>query len=94
MEFTVWIAGDINADGILKYLGSGSDRNFIVQRILIESGLPYLNTIVSGYFNEDITLDNNVIYLGPSNDRKLILSNLIKLAGSPYLNSVYYSVVP
>ncbi len=88
------IAGDINADGLLKYIGGANDRGLILQRITNESGLPYLHTVITGYFNEDITLDNEVKYIGTSNDRALILLNLIKLTGLSYLNSVYYSVVP
>ena len=88
------IAGDINANKELKYLGSANDRALILNRIVIVSGLSYLNTIISGYYNEDINLDNKVIYLGQANDRGLILSNLIKLTGSANLNSVYNSIVP
>ena len=88
------IAGDINADKQLKYLGIDNDRALIILRILNLSGLPDLNAVITGYFNEDITLDDKLIYIGPSNDRGLILSNLVKLMGSANLNSVYHSVVP
>ncbi len=88
------IAGDINANKQLNYLGSNNDRTLIILRISTVTGLPYLNTVISGYYNEDINLDNKVKYLGSSNDRGLILSNLIKLTGSSNLNSVYNSVVP
>ena len=88
------IAGDVNADGILKYIGGANDRGLILLRITNVSGLPYLNTVITGYFYEDITLDNEVKYIGGANDRGLILLNLTKLTGLPYLNSVYNSVVP
>jgi hypothetical protein len=88
------IAGDINANKELKYLGLDNDRGLIITRIINISGLSFLNTIITGYYNEDITLDNRVIYLGLSNDRGLILTNLTKLTGSENLNTVYYSVVP
>ena len=88
------IAGDINANKELKYLGANDDRGLILSRIISVSGLPYLNTVITGYYNEDITLDNQVIYLGPADDRSLIMTNLNKLTGSANLNSIYYSVVP
>jgi hypothetical protein len=88
------IAGDINANKELSYLGPENDRSLILARIAQVSGLDYLNTIISGYYNEDITLDNNVIYLGSPSDRYLILSNLLRLTGSANLNAIYHSVVP
>jgi hypothetical protein len=88
------IAGDINADKRLSYLGSNNDRALIILRITSVSGLPFLNTVISSYFNEDLNLDNKVMYIGSSNDRGIILSNLIKLTGSSNLNAVYNSVVP
>ena len=88
------IAGDINADRVLSYLGDTNDRALILSRILGVSGQNNLNRIISGYYAEDLNLDNNVIYLGDSNDRGLILSNLLRLTGSNNLTSVYYSVVP
>jgi hypothetical protein len=88
------IAGDINANKELKYLGSGNDRGLIVQRLVNVSGSSNLNVIITGYYNEDVNLDNQVIYLGSANDRGIILSNLIKLTGVTNLNSTYNSVVP
>jgi hypothetical protein len=88
------IAGDINANKELKYLGSGNDRSLIVQRLVNVTGSSNLNVIISGYYNEDINLDNQLIYLGSANDRGIILSNLIKLTGLTNLNSIYNSVVP
>jgi hypothetical protein len=88
------IAGDINANKELKYLGSANDRGLIVQRLVNVTGSSNLNTIIIGYYNEDNNLDNRLIYLGSANDRGIILSNLIKLTGSANLNSVYHSLVP
>ncbi len=88
------IAGDVNSDNRLMYLGLNNDRAPILSRILDVSGQSSLNAFITGYYKEDITLDNKVIYLGTANDRGLILSNLLRLTGSSDLNAVYYSLVP
>ena len=88
------IAGDVNANKILNYLGSLNDRGFITAKITAVTGQNNLNGVISGYYNEDILLDNRVIYLGASSDRAIILANLAKLTGSNSLNAVYNSVVP
>jgi hypothetical protein len=88
------IAGDVNADKVLLYLGPNNDRGQILSIIINVSGSSLINGSILGYYNEDVTLDNKVLYLGTSDDRGIIYQNLIKLTGSNLINSVYYSVVP
>lgn len=87
------IAGDVNADDALLYLGINDDREDILNIIVNISGNYYLNGSIFGYYPEDVNLDNEVLYLGLGDDREIIIQNLIKLKGSNSLNSVYYSVI-
>jgi hypothetical protein len=61
--------GDTTHDGIVKYAGSGNDRDPILARI---GGYTPTNTAV-GYFPEDLNLDGTVKYTGANNDRDPIL---------------------
>jgi hypothetical protein len=88
------IAGDVNADGMLKYLGANDDRGAVLSIIKSVTGSSSINGNILGYYFEDSSLDNKVLYLGAGDDRGIILQNLIKLTGSSLINSVYYSVVP
>lgn len=65
-------SGNTNGDDVLKYTGSGNDRDPILVRI---GGVVPTNT-VSGYFFEDCNLNGVVQYTGSLNDRDPILVNI------------------
>jgi hypothetical protein len=65
-------AGDVNADGILRYTGQGNDRD----AILVGVGGLIPTTTVSGYRDEDVNMDGVVRYTGAANDRDIILVNI------------------
>lgn len=65
-------AGDVNFDGILKYTGSGNDRDLILSRI---GGITPTN-VTNGYFPEDLNLSGVTKYTGQDNDRDIILLNI------------------
>lgn len=65
-------AGDASFDGVIKYSGSGNDRDLILSRI---GGIVPTNT-VSGYFSEDINMNGVTSYTGIGNDRDIILLNI------------------
>lgn len=88
------IAGDVNADDILKYSGASNDRVLIIGIIGIISGSVLLTATITGYYAEDISMDNITKYSGSGNDRIIIITNLGTLTGSYYLNVIYNSVVP
>jgi hypothetical protein len=88
------IAGDVNSDGELKYMGAKNDRYLILSTIIYETGNESLTGSIAGYFNEDVNLNNAALYLGPENDRAIILRNLEILTGSTALHNVYTTVVP
>lgn len=68
---TLW-PGDVTMDHVIKYTGSGNDRDPILSRI---GGVEPTNT-VAGYYNEDVNLSGVVKYTGASNDRDPILDAL------------------
>jgi hypothetical protein len=65
-------AGDVSGDGVIKYVGSGNDRDIIINRL---GGTNPTSTLI-GYYNEDVNMDGIVKYTGGSNDRDIILLNL------------------
>ena len=68
-------AGNIYRDAPivqLKYTGSNSDRDYILQKI---GGVVPTNT-ASGYFTEDCNMDYKVKYTGSASDRDVILTNI------------------
>jgi len=65
-------AGDISADGQIKYVGENNDRD----RILVAIGGIVPTNTIQGYRTEDITLDGQVKYVGEGNDRDLVLLNI------------------
>lgn len=68
-------AGNIFRDSpvvAIKYTGSNSDRDLILQRI---GGVVPTNT-ATGYFLEDCNMDFTVKYTGTNNDRNVILTNI------------------
>jgi len=69
--FGMW-AGDVNANGTLKFSGSGNDRALILTRI----GGTDITLTVSGYYAEDVNMNGIVKYSGAENDRAVILTNI------------------
>jgi hypothetical protein len=67
--YQMW-PGDVNGDGVIKYVGSGNDRAFILSLI----GSSDLTRTVAGYGPEDVNLDGMTKYVGSGNDRAIILS--------------------
>lgn len=65
-------AGDVTFDGVLKYTGTGNDKDPILTRI----GGAIPTNIITGYFQEDVNLSGVVKYTGLDNDRDIILSNI------------------
>ncbi|MBK9148420.1 MAG: hypothetical protein IPM12_11475 [Flavobacteriales bacterium] len=68
----VMYAGDALHDGVLKYTGTGNDRD----PILIRIGGTVPTATANGYFPEDVNLDGVVRYTGTGNDRDAILVNI------------------
>lgn len=66
--FGLW-AGDVTANGIVKYSGSSNDRSPILTRI----GGSDLTLTVNGYYPEDVNMNGQVKYSGSSNDRSVVL---------------------
>jgi len=65
-------AGDVNADGFVKYTGETNDRDPILQAI---GGTSPTSTIAA-YAQEDVNMDGTVKYTGANNDRDPILMNI------------------
>jgi len=71
IRYGLW-AGDVNQDDLIKYTGSGNDRDPILLQI---GGIVATNT-VSGYLQTDVNMDGTVKYTGNNNDRDPILVNI------------------
>jgi hypothetical protein len=69
--FGMW-AGDANSDGQLKYSGSGSDRQVLLNLI----GAATLTNVVSGYYTSDFNMNGQVKYSGSGSDRQVLLNNV------------------
>jgi hypothetical protein len=82
---TLW-AGNTTGDGVLKYTGSGNDRDPILTRV----GSSTPNGVAAGYWPEDVTLNGQVRYAGAGNDRDPILVNV----GSTTPNGVRVQQLP
>ena len=65
-------AGDVDRNGVLRYIGSSNDRDLILSEI---GGSVPTNTS-TGYTGEDVNLDGVVRYVGSANDRDAILTNI------------------
>lgn len=68
---TLW-SGNTLGDEVLRYTGSGNDRDPILVRV--GGALPTATT--TGYHNEDVGMDGTVRYVGAQNDRDPILLNV------------------
>lgn len=64
--------GNVNADAVIMYIGSGNDRD----PILVEIGGLVPTEITVGYLNEDVNMDGAVMYVGANNDRDPILETI------------------
>ncbi len=64
--------GDGNANGQVKYTGSGNDRD----PILVTVGSTTPNNTVTGYSGSDTNMNGQVKYTGSGNDRDPILINV------------------
>jgi hypothetical protein len=69
---TLW-AGDASPNGMLKYTGSGNDRDPL---ILAVGGNTPNNTVSNVYDRRDTNLDGVIKYTGSGNDRDVILTNV------------------
>lgn len=65
-------SGDARRDGLVKYTGSGNDRDPILVRI----GSTTPNNSMQGYYADDTNMDGLVKYTGSGNDRDVILVNI------------------
>jgi hypothetical protein len=65
-------SGDVNFDGVIKYVGANNDRDPILS--IIGGSVP--TNIVDGYYSEDVNLSGSVQYTGQGNDRDPILVNI------------------
>lgn len=70
-RMVLW-AGNTSGDLLLRYAGSGNDRDPILTAI----GGTVPTATVNGYLREDVNLDGTVKYAGTGNDRDPILSNV------------------
>lgn len=68
---SLW-CGDVNRDNIIKYTGSGNDRDMVL--LIVGSTNP--NNSVVGYYSEDVNMDGLVKYTGSNNDRDPILISI------------------
>ena len=62
--------GDANGNGIIKYAGSGNDRDVVLQAI---GGIVPTNTVNNVYDRRDANVDGTISYAGTNNDRDVIL---------------------
>lgn len=65
-------SGDVNHDEVIKYTGSGNDRD----PILVQIGGLVPTATSAGYLSSDVNLDGVVKYTGSHNDRDPILTNI------------------
>lgn len=70
-RMTLW-AGDVNQDGLIKYIGSDNDRD----ELLVTIGGSVPTNTTDGYLQSDLNLDGTSKYIGGHNDRDLILVNI------------------
>ncbi len=71
-KMVLW-AGDASGNGVLKYTGSGNDRDPIL--VAVGSTTPN-NVATNAYDRRDINMDGTVKYTGTGNDRDIILTNV------------------
>ena len=67
------IAGDVNADGFVSYVGTNNDKVAIYNAI---NGNQSISNFINGYSNSDINMNGVASYVGTNND-KVVLYNTI-----------------
>ncbi len=71
-RMVMW-AGDVTGDAVLRYTGTGNDRDPILTTV----GSSTPNNMLSGVYNlRDTNLDGLIKYTGSGNDRDIILTNV------------------
>ncbi len=65
--------GDITMDGVVRYTGTGNDRDPVLQAI---GGSTPTNVVNTVYSTLDVNLDGAVRYTGSANDRDFILTTV------------------
>lgn len=65
--------GNVNFDGVVKYVGPNNDRDPILQAI---GGSVPTNTVSNVYSGRDVNLDGVIRYVGANNDRDVILQTV------------------
>ena len=65
--------GDITRDGVVRYTGTGNDRDPVLQAI---GGSTPTNVVNTVYSTLDVNLDGAVRYTGSANDRDFILTTV------------------
>ena len=84
-------AGDVNNDGLIRYLGPSNDGVSIKTTVLDYSG----NTTQSNFYpftsynNADINLNGQVRYLGPGNDTNMLKTILQSHPGNTTLSNFF-----
>ncbi|MBK7084128.1 MAG: hypothetical protein IPH53_05480 [Flavobacteriales bacterium] len=66
-------AGNVLRDAVLKYAGTGNDRDPVLTAI---GGAVPTATLTGQYRAEDVNMDGQVKYAGSANDRDIILQNI------------------
>jgi hypothetical protein len=69
----VMIKGDVNGDHLVKYNGSGNDRNAILSAV---GTLTPNNVLSNVYHNADVNMDGSVKYNGSANDKNEVLNTV------------------
>lgn len=81
--------GDVNGDGVVKYVGANNDSIEIF--ILIESPGLNLNNSEIGYYNADLNMDGEAKYVGADNDDIIIFN---QIDGNSNLNNQIVEELP
>ena len=67
------IAGDVNADGIVKFTGAANDKAVVYNALNASTNL---NNTISGYSINDVNMDGIVKFTGSGNDKAVIYNVL------------------
>ncbi|HMC96445.1 MAG TPA: hypothetical protein VKG92_02230, partial [Flavobacteriales bacterium] len=65
--------GDVNFDGVVKYMGANNDRDPI---LIAVGGSTPTNTVSNVYSAADVNMDGVIGYAGANNDRDIILQTI------------------
>jgi len=72
LRSTPLIAGDVNADGVVRYNGFRNDKDAILTALGGSS-----TQVLTGYYNADVNLDGAVKYNGFRNDKDYLLLTVL-----------------